>query len=329
MKIAILDSHTANPGDIAMDAWQRIYDSDGRQCEIADYPRTRPDEIISHAADAEIIITNKVVITDIVMQQLPRLRYIGVVATGFNIVDTEAAHRRGIIVTNVPAYSTASVAQMVFAHLLNITNDVATHSQAVRNGAWTSCPDFTFRLTPQIELEGMTMGIIGYGNIGKAVTRIALAFGMHVVLAPSLSGNGKRDISLPEGVSEADTLESMLRQSDIISLHCPLTPATRHIVNTQTISMMKPTAIIINTGRGPLIDEQALANALNDGRIAAAGIDVLEEEPPISDSPLIHARNCHITPHIAWATLAARQRLMDVVVANIQAFLNGQPTNVV
>ncbi len=237
--------------------------------------------------------------------------------------------------TNVPAYSTDSVVQMVFAHLFNISNNVELHSLAVKDGAWTRSEDFTFTLVPQMEMAGKTMGIIGYGAIGQAVARVASALGMKVVVAPSLrqtapdTESTTKHADLPADIVGADTMEQFFGMCDVISLHCPLTPRTRHIINAETIGMMKPTAILINTGRGPLVDEDALAAALNDGRLLAAGIDVLTDEPPVNGSPLIGARNCHITPHLAWATVEARERLLRIVAGNIEAFINGRAVNVV
>lgn len=329
MKIVQLDGYAANPGDLDWKPWNEIETADGERCVFTEYDRTEPELVVERAKDADIIIINKVLITSDIMAQLPQLKYIGVLATGYNVVDIAAARRRGIIVTNIPAYSTASVAQCVFAHILNITNAVELHSQSVRNGDWGRCPDFTYTLSPQTELAGRTIGIIGYGNTGRAVAEIAHAFGMKVMLAPSLRKSGAKRKGLPEYVEEAESLERFFAESDIVSLHCPLTDSTRHIINRSTIALMKPSAIVINTGRGPLVDEAALAEALNSGRIAAAGVDVLEEEPPVDGSPLIEARNCHITPHIAWATQAARQRLFNIAVENVKAFLNGAPQNVV
>lgn len=329
MKIVQLDGYAANPGDLDWKPWNEIETAAGERCVFTEYDRTAPELVVERAKDADIIIINKVLITSDIMAQLPQLKYIGVLATGYNVVDIEAARQRGIIVTNIPAYSTASVAQCVFAHILNITNAVELHSQSVRNGDWGRCPDFTYTLSPQTELAGRTIGIIGYGNTGRAVAEIAHAFGMKVMLAPSLRKSGAKRKGLPEYVEEAESLERFFAESDIVSLHCPLTDSTRHIINRSTIALMKPSAIVINTGRGPLVDEAALAEALNSGRIAAAGVDVLEEEPPVDGSPLTEARNCHITPHIAWATQAARQRLFNIAVENVKAFLNGAPQNVV
>lgn len=329
MNIVQLDGYAANPGDLDWTPWKEIETGSGEKCSFTEYDRTSPELVVERAKTADIIIINKVLITDEVMEQLPCLKYIGVLATGYNVVDIEAARRRGIIVTNIPAYSTMSVAQCVFAHLLNITNAVALHSQSVRGGDWGRCPDFTYTLSPQMELAGKTMGIIGYGNTGRAVAEIAHAFGMRVLLAPSLRAGGAQRKAVPGYVAQAESLERFFADADVVSLHCPLTDSTRHIINRDTLALMKSTAIVINTGRGPLVDEAALAEALNSGRIAAAGVDVLEEEPPMSGSPLTEARHCHITPHIAWATQAARQRLFNIAVDNVKAFLNGAPQNVV
>ncbi len=330
MNIVQLDGYAANPGDLDWEPWHNIPVADGSEmCKFVEYDRTSPDLVVERAKDADIVIINKVLITDEVMSRLPRLKYVGVLATGYNVVDVEAAHKRGITVTNIPAYSTASVAQCVFAHLLNITNNVALHSESVHRGEWGRCPDFTYTLSPQTELANRVMGIIGYGNTGKAVARIATAIGMKVMLAPSLREGAVKRTGLPDDVSEAESMERFFAEADVVSLHCPLTEATNHIINRDTIAMMKPTAIVINTGRGPLVDEAALAEALNSGRIAAAGVDVLEEEPPVHGSPLTDARNCYVTPHIAWATKAARQRLMAIAVENVKAFINGKAQNVV
>lgn len=330
MNIVQLDGYAANPGDLDWQPWHDIPVADGTGvCEFVEYERTPNNLVVERAKDADIVIINKVLITDEVMAQLPRLRYVGVLATGYNVVDVEAAHRRGITVTNIPAYSTASVAQCVFAHLLNVTNNVALHSESVHRGEWARCPDFTYTLSPQTELANRVMGIIGYGNTGKAVARIASALGMRVMLAPSLKEGAAKRRGLPDYVCEAQSMERFFAEADVVSLHCPLTETTRHIINRDTIAMMKPTAIVINTGRGPLVDETALAEALNNERIAAAGVDVLEEEPPVHGSPLIGARNCYVTPHIAWATQAARQRLMTIAVENVKAFINGRAQNVV
>lgn len=318
MKIVELDGYAANPGDLSWDGLRQLG-------ELTVYDRTAPEEVLERARGAQVILTNKVVITGELMDQLPELRYIGVLATGYNVVDIPAARKHGIVVTNIPAYSTMSVAQMVMAHLLNITNQVALHSNAVKNGQWEKCPDFTFSLTPLIELDGKTLGIVGVGNTGWATARMAQSLGMRILAYSSKSADALKLM----GIEKADSYEQLFRQADVLSLHCPLTEETRHLVNAERLGWMKPTAILINSGRGPLVDEAALADALNGGRIMAAGIDVLEEEPPRNGSPLIGARNCYITPHIAWATKAARERLVDIAVANVKAFLDGKPQNVV
>lgn len=329
MNIVQLDGYSSYLSDLDPQPWQMIPDGQGGYCPFTTYAITPAEEVVVRAREADIVIINKVLMTDEVMAQLPRLKYIGVLATGYNVVDLEAARRRGITVTNIPAYSTDSVAQLTFAHILNIVNRVALHAQSVREGTWGKAPYFTYSLSTQTEIAGLCMGIIGYGNIGRAVARIASAFGMTVLLAPSLSGHGNGHRELPDNVRQAATMEDFFRQADIVSLHCPLTDATRHIINDGTIAMMKPSAIVINTGRGPLIDDDALARALRDGRIAAAGLDVLTEEPPRQGSPLISAPNCYITPHIAWSTQAALHRLMRTAISNVEAFLRGEPQNVV
>jgi glycerate dehydrogenase len=318
MKIVELDGYAANPGDLSWDGLKQLG-------ELTVYDRTAPQDVLERARGAQVILTNKVLITAELMDQLPELRYIGVLATGYNVVDIPAARKHGIVVTNIPAYSTMSVAQMVMAHLLNITNRVALHSEAVKQGEWQNCKDFTFSLTPQTELDGKTFGIVGLGNTGLATARIAQSLGMLVLAYSSKSPKVLREM----GIEKAESYEQLFRQADVLSLHCPLTEETRYLVNAERLSLMKPTAILINTGRGPLVDEAALAQALNEGRIMAAGVDVLEEEPPRKGSPLIGAQNCFITPHIAWATKAARERLMNIAVANVKAFQEGNPQNVV
>ena len=320
MKIVILDAFAANPGDISWEPWEQL-----PNVEFVRYDRTEPHDTITRCKDAEIVLTNKVLITADVMEQLPKLKYIGVLATGYNVVDVAEASRRGIIVTNIPAYSTQSVAQMVMAHLLNITHHVADHATAVRYGRWEKSQDFCFWDTPLIELDGLTIGLVGLGNTGNATATIAQSMGMRVLAYSSKSA----DELAKRGIYKASSLNALFREADVVSLHCPLTPDTKHLVNASRLRMMKPTAILINTGRGPLVDEKALADALNAGRIYAAGLDVLQEEPPRHGSPLLKAHNCYITPHIAWATLAARQRLMQIALANVQAFIGGNPQNVV
>lgn len=333
MKIVQLDSYAANPGDLSWEAWENLKDADGNLVEFIRYDRTSPEETVLRAKDAEIVLTNKVLISAEVMAQLPSLSYVGVLATGYNVVDIKAARECGVVVTNIPAYSTMSVAQMVFAHLLNITNSVQIHSDAVKNGRWQNNPDFTFWDTPQIELSELTLGIIGMGNTGTATARIALSMGMKVLAHSSKDEQQLREklgvASDSPCVCKTESMEQLLRSADVVSLHCPLTPETHHIINAETLRLMKPSAILINTGRGPLIDESALADALKNKKIYAAGIDVLQEEPPVNGSPLIGLSNCFITPHIAWATHAARKRLLDIALDNIRQFINGKSVNVV
>ena len=314
MKIVILDGFTTNGGDLSWNGISELGD-------LTVYDRTAPGEVIDRCLGAEAVLTNKVIITDEVMQALPKLKYIGVMATGYNVVDIDAARRRGIVVTNVPAYSTPSVAQMVFAHLLNITNQVALHDRQVHEGRWAGNQDFCFYSAPLIELAGKQMGIVGLGQTGSAVAKIALALGMRVMAFTS-----KPQESLPEGIIKG-SLDEMFATSDVVSLHCPLTPDTKHIVNAARLATMKPSAIVINTGRGPLVNEQDLADALNNGTIAAAAVDVLSTEPPTADNPLLAARNCHITPHIAWASQAARARLIDTLASNLKGYISGNVVN--
>ena len=316
MKIVILDGFTANPGDLS---WKGLEELG----TLTVYDRTRPEETVARTADVDIVLTNKVIINREVMAQLPQLKYIGVLATGYNVVDIEAAHEHDIIVTNVPAYSTESVAQMVFAHLLTVTNRTEHYALQNRQGRWTKNPDFCYWDFSHMELAGKTFGIVGLGNIGRRVAEIALAFGMQVKALTSKSAN-----ALPAGIEKAD-LEELLASSDIISLHCPLTDSTRHLINRETLSLMRPSAILINTGRGPLVDDQAVAYALAEGQLAAFCADVLTEEPPKADNPLLSQPNAFITPHIAWATEEARSRLLQVAISNVRAFLNTKPQNVV
>lgn len=316
LRIVVLDGFTLNPGDLSWEGLEKLGD-----CTI--YDRSAPEDVMVRARDAEILITNKIALSSGMIEHVPKLRYIGVTATGYNIVDADAARRRSIPVTNVPTYGTDSVAQMVFAHLLNLTQNVAHHAQTVRNGRWCSSEDFCYWDTPLIELAGLTMGIIGFGRIGRATAKLALAFGMKVIAY---------DVAAPAGMPEGCrmvNLTDVFRCADVVSLHCPLTPETENIVNKQNLALMKKTAFLINTSRGPLIDERALADVLNDSRIAGAGLDVLAIEPPLEGNPLLKAENCHITPHIAWATRAARSRLLDAAVDNVAAFIEGRPRNVV
>lgn len=314
MKIVVLDGYCLNPGDLSWEAMSSLGD-------LQVYDRTSPSELLERADGAEVLITNKTLISDKDMDVLPDLKYIGVLATGYNVVDVEAAKKKGIVVTNIPAYSTRSVAQMVFAHILNITQRVEHYACLNRQGKWSDSADFSYWDTELIELDGKWMGIVGFGNIGQATARIALAFGMKVAVFTS-----KPQSDLPEGVIKMD-LDQLFSTCDVVSLHCPLTPSTKEMVNAKRLNLMKPNAILINTGRGPLVNEQDLADALNEERIMAAGIDVLSIEPTVRSNPLLSARNCFITPHIAWATKEARTRLMQIAVSNLKEFLNGNVVN--
>jgi len=310
-KICILDGFTSNPGDLSWDEICKL-----GECTV--YDRTSPEQLAERAKDAEIVLTNKVVLGLKEIGKLPKLKYIGVLATGYNVVDLKAATERGIIVTNIPAYSTDSVAQMVFAHILNITHHVAEYAAEARAGKWSQCADFCYCNSPIMELAGKTMGIVGLGHTGMATAKIALAFGMKVMALTS-----KTPESLPKGIEPAP-FDRLLTEADILSLHCPLTDNTRHFINRDTLCRMKKTAILINTGRGPLVNEADLAEALNNGTITAAGVDVLSTEPPAADNPLLSARNCYVTPHIAWATKEARSRLLQIAAENIRQFLAGE-----
>lgn len=316
MKIVVLDGYAANPGDVSWEAMQSLG-------ELTVYDRTAPDEVLERAAEADAVLTNKVVITAAMMAQLPALKYIGVLATGYNVVDVKAAREQGIIVTNIPAYSTDSVAQLTFAHILNITHRVGHYASQNRQGRWSSNPDFVYWDTPLIELSGKTMGIVGLGSIGMKVATIARQFGMDVFALTS-----KNSSDLPQGLQKT-TLDGLLAISDVLSLHCPLTDDTYHLIDAKALSKMKPGAILINTGRGPLVDEEAVAKALNSGQLMAYGADVMSVEPPQPSNPLLRCPNAYLTPHIAWATFEARQRLMQIAVDNLQCFIDGQPQNVV
>ena len=316
MNIVILDGYALNPGDLSYDRLQQFG-------TLKVYDRTAPEQVIERAKDADALLINKVLLGEKEFSQLPKLKYVGVQATGYNVVDVEAARRHGITVTNIPAYSTDSVAQMVMAHLLNITQSIEYYAQQNRVGRWSENPDFCYWDTQLIELAGKQMGVVGFGRTGSAVARLAQAFGMRVVAYTS-----KLQSELPEGV-ERVSLDELFATSDVVSLHCPLVPATQNLVNAERLALMKSTAILINTARGPIVDEQALADALNRGALHAAGVDVLCEEPPRSNSPLFTARNCFVTPHIAWATIEARTRLLDICEANLRAFMEGNPQNVV
>jgi glycerate dehydrogenase len=315
-RIVVLDGYTLNPGDLSWEALREL-----GACEI--YERTPAAEIVPRARPAEIVLTNKTPLGRSTLEQLPDLRYIGVLATGYNIVDIAAAREREVVVTNVPTYGTQSVAQMVFAHVLNLTQHVGDHARAVRAGRWTACPDFCFWDHPLVELSGKTLGLIGLGRIGLATAKLGLAFGMEVLAYDPYVDRQ------PEIAITMTDLDALFTRSDVISIHCPLTDENHGLVNAHRLARMKPTAVLINTSRGPLVDEWALADALNAGHIAGAGLDVLSVEPPAEDNPLLHAANCYVTPHIAWATSAARSRLLDTVVQNLRAYLAGQPVNVV
>ena len=316
MKIIILDGYTLNPGDISWAGFETLGD-------FTTYDRTPPDKIIERLENAQIILTNKTIINNETIKQLPKLKYISVLATGYNIVDVNAANERNIIVTNIPSYGTNSVAQMVFALLLELTQNVGHHSNSVKSGGWSESEDWCYWDRPLIELEDLTMGVIGFGRIGKATADIARAFGMRVIA----NDTGKTK-SNSDWVKIVDQ-ETIFRESDVVSLHCPLTPDNKHFINSTKINLMKRSAFLINTSRGLLINEEDLANSLNCERIAGAGLDVLSEEPPEETNPLLSAKNCIITPHIAWATTSARQRLMDIAVRNLKSFLNGKPVNVI
>lgn len=316
MKIVVLDGYAANPNDLS---WEDMH----ALGQLVVFDRTAPDQVLERSADADALLTNKVVLSAETLAKLPKLKYIGVLATGYNVVDTVAARRQGIVVTNIPAYSTDSVAQLTFAHILNITNCVAHYADQNRQGRWSASPDFVYWDTPLIELSGKTLGIVGLGNIGMKVATIARTFGMDVFAYTS-----KNSTDLPIGIQKT-TLDGLLAVSDVLSLHCPLNEQTHHLINAQTLKKMKRGAILINTGRGPLVDEQAVADALNDGQLLAYGADVMTQEPPTAENPLLKCQNAYLTPHIAWATYEARKRLMLIATANLQAFIEGKPVNVV
>lgn len=315
MKITVLDGYTLNPGDLSWDALKKLGD-----CTI--FERTPVEKTVERAKDAGAVFTNKVVFNREIISRLPHLKYIGVLATGYNVVDLEAAREAGVVVTNIPAYSTASVAQMVFSHILNLVQNVSKHAESVKKGEWTNSIDFSYHLTPQTELAGKTLGIIGFGQIGQAVAKIGLAFGMTILF----TNRSKKEAN--HNVRQVD-LDTLLSESDFISINCPLTPENERFINKSAIEKMKTSAILINSGRGPLIHENDLADALNKGRIAGAGLDVLSTEPPKADNPLLSAKNCYITPHIAWATTEARERLMEIAIQNLKSFIDGTPQNVV
>jgi glycerate dehydrogenase len=312
-RIVVVDAGTLNPGDLD---WSRL-EALGL-CSI--HQGSNPSEVVPRCRDATIVITNKVLISEAIIDQLPSLKYVGVTATGYNNVDTRAAKRRNIVVTNVPEYGTDSVAQSVFAHLLNLTQRTAHHAQAVADGRWESATEWCFWDFPLIELSGLTMGIIGCGRIGQATAKLAHAFGMRILGYDPNPRAGADQIAMVD-------LDTLFRESDVVSLHCPLTTDNERMVNADRLRLMKPTAYLINTSRGPLVDEGALADALNANLLAGAGIDVVTVEPPRQGSPLFKAKNCFVTPHIAWATLASRGRLLNTAIDNVAAFLRGAPTN--
>jgi glycerate dehydrogenase len=339
MQIVVLDGYTLNPGDLSWAPLEAL-----APCTI--YDRTPQSDTIARAKDAEILLTNKTILSREILLQLPKLRYVGVLATGYNVVDLDFTRQRNIPVTNVPGYATPSVVQMVFAHLMNLTLRVADHGRSVAAGRWTQNKDFCYWDYPLVELSGLTMGIVGFGQIGRAVASAAQAFGMNVLVyeprdCPNFrTHHGEAVVgengTVPFTASQERTaavrfvgLEELFRSSDVVSLHCPLTSETKHLVNADRLALMKPSAYLLNTGRGPLVDEPALAEALNSGLISGAGLDVLSIEPPPAENPLLTAKNCFISPHIAWATRAARQRLLSIAVANVHAFLSGRPLNVV
>ena len=310
--IVILDGFTANPGDISWAAIEAL-----GNCKI--YDRTGEADVVARAADADIVLTNKTLITQKSLAALPRLRYIGVLATGYNTVDVQAAQQRGILVCNVPEYSTPNVTQAVFALLLELTNRTGHHSQTVHEGRWSASPDFCYWDGELVELAGRTLGIVGYGRIGKAVAAVGRAFGMQILAHRRTASDDPQFVSL----------DRLLCESDVVSLHCPLVPDTKELINAATLAQMKPSAFLINTDRGALIHEPDLAAALNAERIAGAGLDVLSVEPPLASNPLLSARNCVLTPHVAWATRNARLRLLEVTAANIRSYLLNRPQNVI
>ena len=316
MKIVNLEGYTTNPGDLSWEQFEKYGD-------FTVYDRTKPDEIIERAKDADILFINKCIITADMLDKMPKLKYVGLESTGFNVIDCKAARERGITVSNIPAYSTNAVAQLVFAFILQITNKVSLHSEAVYNNEWCECPDFCFWKGSLTELDGKTIGIIGYGSIGQRVSRIAEAFGMNVlVFTPHPKPDEFKNVTFTD-------FETLLKNSDVVTCHCPLTPDTTELINADALSKMKKSAILINTSRGPVVDDKALADALNNDEIQAAGVDVLKVEPPSKDNPLLKAKNCFITPHIAWAGFETRARLQRILEENLKAFLDGHPQNVV
>ena len=320
MKIVVLDGYAAHPGDLSWEELKQLGD-------LTIYDRTPQELVVERSLEAEAVLVNKVSLTRELIMQLPKLKYIGELAPGYNNIDLEAARERGVIVTNIPAYSTMSVAQHVIALLLNVTNHVDEFARKNRNGRWSASPDFCYWDEPLCELSGKTMGIVGLGHIGQSVARLALCLGMKVIAVSSKPAD-----KLPEGIDKV-TMEQLLSQSDVISLHCPLVKdgpkGTYHLINAETLRMMKSEAILINTGRGPLVDEPAVTEALHNNQLAAYCADVTAEEPPHISNPLLREPHAYLTPHVAWATVEARQRLMDICVANVKALIEGNPINVV
>lgn len=319
MKIVVLDGYTLNPGDLNWDGFQQFGD-------VAVHDRTdfTPDSVIAAIGDADVIFTNKTPLTKVVLEKVPSVKYIGVLATGYNVVDTAAAKELGIKVTNIPTYGTAAVAQYTFALLLELCHHVGAHADAVKNGEWTKCPDFCFWNYPLVELAGKNMGIIGFGRIGQATAKIAQAFGLNILAVAN-----HQNPALESDTCKYVTLDELLAQSDIISLHCPLLESTQGIINKNNIAKMKDGVLIVNTSRGPLVVEQDLCDALNSGKVGGAALDVVSSEPISATNPLLQAKNCIITPHIAWAPIDSRSRLMNIAVDNLAAFVNGSPVNVV
>lgn len=316
MKIVNLDGYTTNPGDLSWD-WL------GNYGEYKVYDRTAPEQIIERAKDADILIINKSVITAQMLENFPNLKFVGLQSTGYNVIDCKAARARNITVSNIPAYSTTGVAQLVFAFILQVADNVSLHSDAVHNGEWCECPDFCFWKTPLTELDGKTIGIIGFGSIGRRVAQIANAFGMNVeVFTPHPKPDEYKNVNFVD-------FDTLLSDSDFITCHCPLTEKTENLIDKTAIDKMKKNAVVINTSRGPVVNDEDLANALNSGKIKAAGVDVLRVEPPEKENPLLQAKNCYITPHIAWAAYETRARLLGILEQNIKAYIDGNPINVV
>lgn len=316
MNIVVLDGYTLNPGDLSWDELDELGN-------VTIYDRTKASDLIERSINADILITNKTILDRDTINQLPKLKYIGVLATGYNVVDIKAAAEKNIIVTNVPSYSTKSVAQMVFALILELTLNVGMHSESVKNEEWSESPDFSYWKTPLIELDGLSLGIIGYGQIGRAVAKLGNSFGMKIFV------NTRSKIIDQEGFISQVTFSELFNLSDIITLHLPLTEKSKNMITKTQLAQMKKSAYLINSSRGPLVNEEDLAEALNNNKIAGAGLDVLSSEPPSNSNPLLKAKNCIITPHIAWATQASRKRLMSIAVNNIKAFFNNQPQNIV